>query len=61
MPTKSELEQELASVKAENERLKEQLEHEEDDYVDDDDDDEGGCHGWILPAIIGVILGTWLS
>ena len=57
MPTKSELEQELASVKAENERLKEQLEHEEEDYVDD----EGGCHGWILPAIIGVILGTWLS
>ena len=60
MPTKSELEKELASVKAENERLKEQLEHEEDDDFDDDDD-EGGCSEWIFPAIIGVIAGIWLS
>lgn len=60
MPTKSELEQELASVKAENERLKEQLEDDEDDYLDEDDD-EGGCHEWIFPAIVGVIAGIWLS
>lgn len=63
MPTKSELEQELIAVKAENERLKERIEAE--DYYDEEFDEFEDCDDekfdWIFPAILGVFAGILLS
>lgn len=59
MPTKSELQQQLAALHAENERLRDQLKDEDDEY-DLDDDEEDGLY-WVFPAIIGFCAGIWLG